>query len=82
MASQLRWTSKSVDLLGGVSRGRSAEGAKGMRRGAGEWETATYYAGKRRILRPAASTAHCAMEGYGSLMAASGGASRGLAVVR
>lgn len=31
----------------------------------------TYYAGNSRILRPAATKAHCAMEGYGSLMAAS-----------
>ena len=61
MASQLRWTSKSVDLLRteatGVSRGPGGEKD-------GSEDDATHYAGRRRILKPAANRAHWAKEGY------------------
>jgi hypothetical protein len=48
MASQLRWTSKSVDLLDG-SAGRGIRGA--------------YYAGYSSTLRAVATTAHWSSEG-------------------
>jgi hypothetical protein len=58
MASQFRCTSKSVDLLQQVlalSRLYAANLA--------------YYTGKSKILKAAAMTMHCAIEGYKSGMA-------------
>lgn len=63
IASQLRWTSKSVDLLWlDISGGSRAGGGDGL--------SFAYYAGKRRTLKAVASTAHCAIEGYISDMEA------------
>lgn len=76
-----------VDLEVGGLAGSALAGFKisGGRAGklGGEWrdEERTYYAGNSRILKPAAMKAHCAMEGYGSLMAASGGVARAPGVV-
>lgn len=54
IASQFLWTSKSVDLLCG-----SLSDAFGQF----EFQGYTYYAGNRRILKAAATKAHCAREG-------------------
>lgn len=65
MASQLRWTSKSVDLL--LRRDQLAElSSRHVPSGvvSSSIEEGTYYAGKRRILKAAATIAHCARVGY------------------
>lgn len=72
-----------VDLKVGGLAGGTVSGGSGISGtwSCGSFEEGTYYAGNSRILRPAAMKAHCAMEGYGSLMAASGewrGLRRGL----
>lgn len=63
MASQLRCTSKSVDLLQTYHQYISTNCAS-LQTNSTSLGQATYYAGKRRTLNVVATMAHCAKEGY------------------